>query len=135
MWTWQIDRPDKRKVLIVRLTGNTPTVIAKKVIKESTQFISYKKKTYHIDINKLSFRQKNLFCYLLDPTKGQLHFEQMHKLVAPEMLEAILNRNVVKQLVAGLEAAPLIQNIVIMLLCLGMGIGAGFIIGNYFPIS
>lgn len=135
MWTWHIDMKDKRKVLIVRLTGNTPTVIAKKSIKDSTQFIRYGKKTYTIDINKPSYRQKNIFYYLLDPGKGQLHFYQMNKLVAPELLEAILNRNIVKQLVSGLEAVPLIQNIIIMLLCLGMGIGAGFIIGNYFPIS
>jgi len=131
---FKLDKLDKRKVYFVRTIAGVPTRICQKSIKAHAQNIGYRKLSFNIDIGKPSFRIKNTFYYVVDIHTGQLYFGDAKHGISPELLDSILVRNIAKNLVSGLESAPLFSSLIMMLLGTGLGIALGFILGNYFPI-
>jgi hypothetical protein len=131
---WRLDKLDKRKVYFVRIIAGVPTRITQKTIKASTVNVGYRKLLFPIDIGKPSFRIKNTFYYVVDIHSGQLYFGDAKHSISPELLDSILVRNIAKNLVSGLESAPLFSSIIMILLGIGLGLALGFILGNYFPI-
>ena len=135
MAIFRIDKPDRRKVLLVRIIGKTPTVISRQFVKDDSQTVTFKNKVYTVDFNKPSYRVKNIFCYLVDIDEGQLHFEKTGKMVAPQLLHLILTRSIVKQLVTSLEKQPFAQTLLFLILGVLLGLAGGYILGNILPIN
>lgn len=136
----QIDKADKRKVLFVKNVGNIPTVISKRPIKVTTEQITFKigtkKLSFDFDINKPSYRYKNIYYYVIDISTGQLSFKKPSKQPAPELLHAIFRRQIIKQLVSGLEkGTPAMTGLMIILMCAGLFFLFGYLMGQFFPMS
>jgi hypothetical protein len=134
-YDWSFDGRDKRKVLYMQNMSGMLTIIKKKYIKPAMKNISYLKNTFNFNPEDPTFRSKNTFYYLVDIHNGQLHIETKQTSIHPEMVGKILKRNIIKQLVSGLEAAPMASTIVMLLLGAGLGLACGYILGNFVPFG
>jgi len=135
MTIFRIDKPDRRKVLLVRIIGKTPTVVSRQFIKNDSQTVIFKNKVYVIDFDKPSYRVKNIFCYLVDIDQGQLHYEKTAKMIVPQLVHLILKRSIVKQLVTNLEKQPFAQSLILLILGIALGLAGGYILGNVLPLA
>jgi len=127
---WSFSGRDKRRLLYIRTISGVPTVIRRKKIKGNLIKFTYNKRTFPFDMSRPAFRIKNTFFYICDVNKGQLHFDiDVKSVVAPELLDAILNRHIVKDLVSGLENPAILGYLIYVILGAGLGLSVGYILG------
>jgi hypothetical protein len=130
-----LDWPDKRSIWYVRHIVGVPTVVKKKKnIKTSISQVKFRDKVFTFDISKPAFRWKNYWYYLVDIDSGQMWFGSPPPAIAPELLDAVLVRKLGQQLVSALETASIFQNLVMILVFIGLGIAIGYIMGNFVPM-
>jgi len=131
---------DKRTAYFIRLMNGTPFVISKKNVKPAQDKITYsesrtRKATFILDTSKPAFRIGRTFVYMVDVKVGQIHFGSTVSKVSPELIDAILNQSLAKQLVSGLHKMNVWNILGYILLAMGMGIPVGYILGNFMPIG
>lgn len=126
---------DKRVVIWVRTINGLPTEVMRKRIKSTKDKVEFRKLSWPFDVGKPSFRSGRTFYYLADVKKGQLQFSETKLEISPELIDTILNRSTIKQLVSGLKAQNLAGTLLYLLMGLGMGIPIGYILGNILPMG
>lgn len=126
-------RKDKYRILYLKTVSGIPSVRYKRDISPNVVQAGLKGKPFDFDIKRPAYRIKNRFIYFVDVDIGQLFLYEEKSTVSPQLRNSI-KREVVKQLVSGLENPPLFQNLALLLLCLGFGVVCGYILGLAFPI-
>lgn len=135
MVDWSIGGKDKHKVLYVQKVSGISTVVKTRRINPIRVSISFKDRSFPFYSNTPAFRRKNTFFYIVDTLTGQLNLTDADNKLTPEIMDKVIKKNVVQQLVSGLEATPWSTLIVYIILALGMGVSLGYILGNFVPIG
>ncbi len=135
MVDWSISGKDKHKVLYVQKVSGILTVVKTRYINPVRVLISFKDRSFPFYANIPSFRIKNTFYYLVDTMTGQLSLKDADSKLTPEIMDKVMKKNVIQQLVSGLEAVPLSSIIIYILLSAVMGLSLGYILGNFVPIG
>ena len=126
---------DRRVIIWVRTINGLPTEIVRKHIVSTKDKVEFRKLSWPFDVGRPSFRSGRTFYYLADVKTGQLQFSETKLEISPELIDTVLNRNTIKQLVSSLKARNLIDTLLYLLMGLGMGIPIGYILGNVLPIG
>jgi hypothetical protein len=135
MFEWSISGKDKFIVKYVQKVSGILTVIQTRKINPTRVSIAYKDRSFPFYSNLPTYRTKNTFVYLIDVFEGQLKLKDADATPNPEVMHKVLKKNVIQQLVSGLESTPLSTLIIYILLALGFGVSLGYIIGNFVPIG
>jgi len=128
---------DIYKLYFINPVSKIPTIIKMKKLKPDTKHIDYNKKTYDINLKNPLYRFKNKFIYAIDINAGQMSFIEIKEDINPEFKDMINRRQIIKQIVTGLENLkfPLSESIIYILLSVGLGLAIGYIIGNFIPFT
>lgn len=127
---------DRRRVLFVKRIAGIQTVIGKKNIKSSTERVTFNKRQYPIDTKYPSYRTKKFYMYVLNVETGQLYFQaNVENKIDSRLMDMIFNQEIVKQIVSSLTTKPMLDNIIMVLMGIGMGMAIGYIIGNFVPFA
>jgi hypothetical protein len=124
------DRKDKKRLLIVRDISGIPTLVKKMKILGRTDKVRYGKKSFPFDMSAPTYRSRNTFYYVLDVDDGQMTLKNTLSPVSPNLLDIVMNRHVIKDLVSGLESTKFSELLLYILMALACGIPVGFIIGQ-----
>jgi len=124
------DKKDKKKLLLIRNISGVMTVIKKAKITGKTDKVKYNNHTFLFDISKPLYRSRNTWVYGLDVDNGQITLTGTESKVSSELIDMILNRHVIKDLVSGLEPVKLKDMLIFILLSLITGITTGILIGQ-----
>ena len=131
---------DKYIIHFVREVSGVSQYMGKKRVNPSKlgDGVSFKGKTYVIDMTKPVMRRGTTYTYMIDMDKGHLTVGQGTKPFNTKLMDLIFRRELARQLVTGLSTTNGIKSpwfIAIMLIIgLGAGVALGYILGNYFPI-
>ena len=100
---------------------------------KATDGVSFRKRTYVIDLLRPAYREKNRYCYMMDVDTGQKFVGTTPMPISAKLLDAILRQEIAKQLVAGLGGVKgnWTLAIIIGLICAVSGILGGIIIGQF----
>ena len=132
--TFGIAPKDIRRILYVKKISGVLSQIKSKKISGNVTQIRVGKKTFNFDIGNPLFRRRNKFFYFVDVDRGQLSLNENIEQVSPEIMDAILSENVVKQIVGSLRQAT-IESWFMIVIYIGLGVAVGYIIGNAVPIG
>jgi hypothetical protein len=135
MVEWSITGKDKFVVKYMQKVSGILTVIQTRRINPTRVSIAYKDRSFPFYANIPSYRSKNTFVYLIDVFEGQLKLKDADATPNPEVMHKVLKKNVIQQLVSGLESTPFSQLLIYILLSVGLGISLGYIFGNFIPIG
>ncbi len=124
---------DKRTVRFVRLMNGIPTVISSKTISPSADKITFKGITWNFDVSAPAYRTGRTFIYLVDIRSGQMSFKEPMNPVSAALIDRILNRAVIAQLVSGLKKQDFLSLLVYVLVGVCMALPLGYILGNLLP--
>lgn len=130
-----LSKTDKRKVIFVRKVSGIHTTINIRKISILTTAVKIGDKQFPIDISKPVFRIKNVFYYMIDVDSGQVIYAQKQSEVSPEILDMVIGKKIVSQIVSSLEKLNWKDYILYIILSIGLGLALGFILGNYFPMN
>lgn len=128
-------KKDKRIVLYARDVSGVLTVIKKSSVTPITSQVGFRDLKFHFDIGKPLFRMKNVFYYVVDVRDGQITVSNNKDVVSPELIDSIMAKGIIKQLVSNIEDKPTSTMIIMFLLCIGIGISVGYIVGNFIPFG
>ena len=123
-------KKDHYVMLYVRKVNGTNSVVWKKKLKQGTRSVSFQKKTYIIDYNKVIYRKANTYVLMLDLDGEQLMVQGQESLVSPELIDSILRRHLGSQIVNGLTQG-FAANIVQIILGVAIGLPIGIIVSPY----
>lgn len=132
---FEMDKRDKHKVKFVRMVSGFPDVIKTKKIKKFVTHVTLRDNTFAIDFNKPSYREKNTFFYLFDVSKGQMFFTPSDFGGPKGLTYLILRRNIIRQIVSGVEKKKLGEVLIYILLAVASAIPIGYILGNILPMG
>lgn len=95
-----------------------------------------KGKTFPFDMGKPTFRKRNRWYYFVDVDKGQITLQGgQDPAMAPQLLHAIIKKEIGKQLVSRLETVPFSAQLLVVIICISLGLAAGYILGNVLPMT
>lgn len=97
--------------------------------------ISFRGATHIIDLDRPAYRFNRKFYYIIDMDRGQKVMTQSEIPVSPKLMDTIMRREIVKQLVAGLGTTDLKMSIIFLILGLGMGVAVGIIVGQMIDLG
>ena len=128
---------DKYIAVFSREVSGSSVVVKKKSFQPDKvkDGISYKGRTHLLDLTRPIYRDRGKFFYLIDMEKGQKTMGQITSSVSPKLLDAILRKEIARQLVSGMNTpASWGLAIVIGILGASCGILGGYVIGMFFPV-
>jgi hypothetical protein len=133
MVEWTLFGKDRRIIRFVRLIGDIPYVIKKVNItkKPALTKVKYGDKTFLFNINKPVYRSRNTYYYYIDIDGEQLYFGKTTQKISSRMLDSILSKEIIKQLVAGLENPQFMVLFVYVIIGLAIGLPFGFILAGF----
>lgn len=106
--------------------------IGKRLLWKKTLSVRFRGKTYMIDPNRPAYANRKRFIYIVDINRGQLDLNNVQNPISADMVDAILTRSVVRQLVGQLETSSLsLQMIGLILLGLLAGIPLGIVLSPF----
>jgi hypothetical protein len=126
---------DRRIIFYGRKIANVFTVFRVNKFKGNIKQAGYKKSLFPFDMSKPAFRRKNKWYYFVDVENGQISLGDTRTVMSPKLFDLIVKKELGKQLVSVLESVPLLGNLIMMLLGIGLGVAVGYIIGNFAPMS
>lgn len=132
----RLNRKDKRIVLFVTKISGIETVVKRKAMKPHEENIQFRGGTsFPFDINQPAFRNKQTFYYLVNIHTGQKTFDSSKIPISIKLFDMIMRQEIVAQIVGALKKRPMFENIIMVLMGIGMGAGIGYIIGNFLPMT
>jgi len=126
---------DKRKVIFITKISETYTAIFQKSLKGRTEHIGFRGKLYPINLNYPAYRLKNMFLYFIDIQEGQVQFESAGNQIPTQLLDAVIEQQLGKQLVSGLESSPVLSSFLMLLFTTGFGFVFGLLIAIVFHLG
>jgi len=128
---------DKYSVLFSRVVSGSSVVFKRKRIRpeQVKDGISYKGRTHFLDLSKPIYRDKAKFVYLVDVEDGQKYTFDATYPVSAKLLDAVLRKEIAKQLVAGLGGSDWNLAIIIGLICAVTGVMSGIVLGQFIDFS
>lgn len=127
---------DKRIVVFTKNISGIDTVIGKRKVQSGTVNIKFRKALYPVSISIPTYRERNVFIYLIDVEYGQLSFAANEKLKIPlEIMDEIFSNQIIKQLVSTMNKTNSMSGLPLALALMGMGLAIGYIIGNFIPMG
>lgn len=124
---------DKYLVMFSRVVSGSDVVFKKKRVKpeQVKDGISYKGRTHFLDLAKPIYRDRSKFIYLVDVQEGQKSTLNATYPVSAKLLDAVLRKEIAKQLVAGLGGSDWTLAIIIGLICAVTGVMSGIVLGQF----
>lgn len=130
---------DKYYAIFAREVGGVPVMVRRRRFNpnKAAEGISFRGSTHLIDLDRPVYRANKKFVYLIDMEKGQKVLTQSEIPVSPKLMDIIMKRNIVKQLVAGLGSATGDWKMMMLYIIIGlvMGIMTGIVLGMVFDIG
>lgn len=112
--------------------GNNQVVLGKKAFKPTNNKISYKDKTFLIDIKKPTYIKNLTLYYFYNINSGLILLNKKESTYSlnPDIMDKVMSQNIINQLTAGLMDKKIKANLIIMIFfCLFGGL-IGYIIGS-----
>jgi hypothetical protein len=124
---------DQYWVIFARDVAGVPVTVKRKRFNpnDAAEGISFRGATHIIDLGRPAYRLNRRYYYIVDMEKGQRVLFQSENPVSPKLMDSIMRREIIKQLVAGLGMTDMKLAIILMLVGLGAGVMAGIVIGQF----
>lgn len=129
---------DKYLAVWCKDVSGTSVVLRKKRFRpdQVKDGMSYRGRTHSINVDAPIFRTANTYYYLIDLDKGQKAVGAIATVVSPKLMDAIMRKEIVKQLVSGLQGAGDWKlALIIGIIMLGCGILGGIIMGQFIDFT
>ena len=124
---------NKFKITIYRKVGDRYVELESKKIKMEDKNFRMFEKDFILDTKKIAFSDKRSNCYAFDYDTGTpLTFDKLDKnALGNEEIDVYVNRGIIRQLVKALEKTNTDKGQwIFYIVCLGLGVAVGFIIGQ-----
>jgi len=119
-------------VYILRKFNDTYKLVKKIKIKDTVETISYRNKSFRIDLKKTAFLNSSKPQIFIDFDTGSiLSFKEIKTHISPDELDNYVNKKIVSQLVGGLLFNQ--QNIFMYCIFFAFGIALGLALYPYIP--
>lgn len=107
-------------------------VVGFKRIKPTMNKVSFKRKTFLLQIEYPSYIKGRKIYYFFNLKDGQLLFNKTSKesIINPEMLDSVLSRSIISQLTSNLNTKWKVE-LPLMIFCMGFGGMIGFVVAGY----
>ena len=112
--------------------GNNQVVLGKKYFKPTDKKISYKKKTFIIDIKNPTYIKNLKLYYFYNINSGLISIDnkKLKSSLNPDIMDKIMSQNIINQLTSGLMDKRIKSNIIMMIFFVIFGGLIGYIIGS-----
>jgi len=130
-----IGRKDKRIIIFVSEISGIRSAVGKKKVKPHEDSVKYRGRTFPFDINNPIIRRKNKFIYYVDIRTGQCQISKQDVPINPKLFDLLISHEIIAQIVGAMKKRMKFEEIVILILGIGLGIAVGYIIGNYVPMT
>jgi hypothetical protein len=103
---------------------------------KASEGVSFRGRSHPIDLSHPIYREKKRYYYLIDVDGGQRTVQDIGSTVSPKLMDAVMKREIAKQLVAGLQGVGDWKlALIIGLICLGAGIMGGIVLGQFIDFT
>lgn len=130
---------EKYYVIFSRDVSGSQVVVARRQFNPdaASDGVSYRGKSHTIDLKKPIYRENGKFYYMVDMEAGQKPLgEGKEPPVSPKLMDAIMRKEVAKQLVMGLEGMGNWKFVLfVALIVLAAGLLGGFVLGQVIPLN
>lgn len=123
----------KCTAIFLRRQGDTYVKVGKKRFSHRAEKIKFMDKTFLIDLKKTAYLNPTHPIIFFDYDTGEtLTFSSVQSALSADELDIFLSKQIIRQLAS--SASPQIFNLVFVLVCFGLGLAIGFIVGQYVPL-
>ena len=129
-----LSRKDKRVIIFVSEISGIRSAVGKRKVKPHEDSVEYKSRTFPFDINTPIIRRKNKFIYYVDIRTGQCQISKQDIPINPKLFDLLISHEIIAQIVGAMKKRMKFEELVMMILGIGLGIAVGYIIGNYAPM-
>lgn len=135
---WVSITADRYWAIFSRNVSGASVVVKRKRFNpdKASEGISYRGRTHVIDLTKPIFREGGKYFYLVDMEDGQRVAGEVGVPVSPKLMDAVMRKEIARQLVAGLAAGgDWKMALIIGLIMLGAGIMTGIVLGQFIDFT
>lgn len=127
---------DKYVIILAKKINGRYSKIAQKKADPTQATVRYKGNSYPINYEQVLYRDglKNYILIDVDNYQ-QVKDTEAFSQISASLIDSILARNIVSQLVTRLSPSTLSGSILLIVMSISIGILAGYFIGNVYPLS
>lgn len=123
----------RTKILFVQKISGTPTIIGRKGLKDGTSKITFRKKTWDVDLGNPIYRRKKTIFYMIDVEAGQISSSCNEFMINPLLQKAVFKDELARQLTSALTKTGLLNvDVVSAIILIALGLFGGLFVGVTF---